>query len=163
MTFLNNTCTYAIRAVLQVAAEQPAAGTFVSTRKIADELDVPFAFLTKVLQGLTQSGILHSQRGATGGVALSRPAESITLLDIVAAVGSDSVFRGCVLGLPKCSDVAPCALHERWLEQRSQLEDLFARTTLAELAGQGASKVPFEDPTPASSSRNRGRSTRRAT
>lgn len=163
MALLNSTSTYAIRAALQVATEQPEPGTFVSTRRIAEALDVPFAFLTKVLQGLTQSGILQSQRGATGGVALARPAGSIALLDILAAVGSDGIFRECVLGLPSCSDATPCALHSPWREERTRLEELFARTTLADLTGQGVPKIPFQEPKAAVPARIRGKRTRRAT
>lgn len=140
MAFLTNTCTYAIRAALHVASSQPADGGFVSTRRISEELDVPFAFLTKVLQGLTQSGILASQRGATGGVALARPAAAISLMDIVVSVGGDSVFHECLLGLPSCSEEKPCALHHQWSGQRARLETLFTQTTLAELSTGKASK-----------------------
>lgn len=138
MALLNNTCTYAIRACLHVASARPEPGSFVSTRRIAEGLGVPFAFLTKVLQGLTQSGILLSQRGASGGVALARPAEDISLRDIVNSVGGDGVFRHCLLGLPSCSDASPCALHVPWKEERGRLESLFGRTTLADLAGADA-------------------------
>ena len=136
MAVLNDTCTYAIRAALYVAATHSGPGAFVSTRTIANDLNVPFAFLTKVLQGLTQSGVLRSQRGATGGVALARPAQNITLLDILASIGGDHVFRECLLGLPACSDSSPCALHPQWGEQRAHLEALFARATLADLCSE---------------------------
>lgn len=141
MAFLTNTCTYALRAALHVAASAPTEGAFVSTRRIAEDLDVPFAFLTKVLQPLTQDGILASQRGASGGVALARPASTITLLDVLVSVGGDGVFRDCLLGLPTCSETKPCALHHQWSEQRTRLANLFERTTLAELA---AGKAPQE-------------------
>lgn len=142
MALLNNTCTYAIRAALHVAAARPGPGTFVSTRKIADDLGVPFAFLTKVLQGLTQSGILLSQRGAAGGISLARPAREVTLMDILASVGGNGVFRDCVLGLPQCSDLTPCALHHSWREERARLEGLFLNTTLADLAdGNGVPEI----------------------
>ncbi len=162
MALLNNTCTYAIRAALHVAAARPAAGEFVSTRRIADELDVPFAFLGKVLQGLTQGGILVSQRGASGGVALARPAVTITLIDILASVGGDGLFRDCLLGLPACSDSTPCALHHAWRLERARLESLFSQTTLADLAEGNASLVIFAEPTGAAASRGRRPNTRRS-
>lgn len=162
MALLNTTCTYAIRAALQVAIERPEPGTFVSTRHIAETLHVPFAFLTKVLQGLTQSGLLVSQRGAAGGVALARSAHTITLMDILVAVGSDGIFRECVLGLPSCSDATPCALHHQWREERARLETIFFRTSLAELANAGASlPFPMDQPEPASGATGRGKSSRR--
>ncbi|MFN2377760.1 MAG: Rrf2 family transcriptional regulator [Candidatus Binatia bacterium] len=163
MALLNHTCTYAIRAALHVAAAQPEPGTFVSTRRIADDLGVPFAFLTKVLQGLTQSGILLSQRGASGGVALARPAEGITLRDIVDSVGGDGIFRQCLLGLPSCSDASPCALHVPWKEERSRLESIFGRTTLADLAGADAANPIVETISPAVTRRRSPTQTRRTT
>jgi Rrf2 family transcriptional regulator, iron-sulfur cluster assembly transcription factor len=139
MAFLSSTSMYALRAALHVADSRPASAQFVSTRSIAEDLHVPFAFLTKVLLGLTQSGILISQRGATGGVALAKPAASITLYDVVASIGEDHLFRDCVLGLPKCSDARPCALHYAWRAERSRLESLFRNTTLADLATKSPS------------------------
>lgn len=158
MAFLNTTCTYAIRAAVYVASATPGAAGYVSTRKIAEDLGVSFAFLTKVLQGLTQSGIFLSQRGSTGGVALARPADSVTLLDIVASTGRDGVFHDCVLGLPTCSEVDPCALHDRWREERARLETLFAGTTLAALQRDPALGLPGRDlahVTPASTASRR--------
>ncbi len=163
MALLNSTCTYAIRAALQVATEHPAPGSFVSTRRIAETLGVPFAFLTKVLQALTQHGLLLSQRGAAGGVALARPAATISLQDILVAVGSDGIFRDCVLGLPECSDAAPCALHHSWREERARLESIFSTTTLADLAGGTAPALPslIPQPEPAAGRAGRGASSRR--
>lgn len=163
MALLSNSCTYAIRAALHVAAAGAAPGQFVSTRRIAADLDVPFAFLTKVLQGLTQAGILASQRGAAGGVALARPASEVTLVDILASVDGDSIFRECVLGLPSCSDETPCALHHSWRGHRLRLEQLFSQTTLAELAS--GKNVPGLDEAPAAPVASRGRrpAKRRAT
>lgn len=163
MGLLSNTCTYAIRAALHVAAAQPPEGGFVSTRRIAEDLDVPYAFLTKVLQGLTSSGILVSQRGAAGGVALARPASEVRLLDILVSVGGDGVLRECLLGLPTCSDAKPCALHHRWREERARLEALFSRTTLAEVAAGGASSDIGDGFLPALQTRGRRASPRRAT
>lgn len=141
MAVLSNSSTYAIRATLYVAATDPAPGAFVSTRRIAEDLDVPFAFLTKVLQGLTQKGILISQRGPAGGVALARATEAITLLEIVQSAGGDDAFHSCLLGLPHCSDTAPCAMHDPWKVERGRLAALFARTTLADLAGRASATL----------------------
>jgi len=136
MGVLSSASTYAIRAALFVASTEVPAGSYVSTRRIADELDVPYAFLGKVLQELTHGGLLISSRGPTGGVALARPAAEISLLDIVRSADNDAIFHDCVLGLPRCSDVSPCPLHDAWREERSRLEHLFATTTLSTLAAE---------------------------
>lgn len=162
MGLLNTTCTYAIRAALQVAAERPLPGEYLSTRRVAETLDVSFAFLSKVLQGLVHSGVLLSQRGASGGVALARPAEAITLLDVLRAAGGDGIFHDCVLGLPHCSDEVPCALHKPWREERMRLEGLFAQTTLADLARDGSAIGLQNLSQPTEPSRGRARTRRRA-
>lgn len=140
MGVISSTSTYAIRAALYVAAADLAEGEFVSARRIAEALDVPQAFLGKVLHGLTQAGILTSLRGPTGGVALARPAAEITLSDIVCSAGDDGVFHECVLGLPECSETAPCPMHDTWREPRRRIELLFAKTTLAALVTDTARK-----------------------
>jgi Rrf2 family protein len=141
MTMLSTASTYAIRATLFVAVADLAPGEFLSTRRIAEELDVPFPFLTKVMQGLTHGGILASQRGPAGGVALARPTDAISLLDVLHSVDGDHVFRSCLLGLPQCSAASPCALHHEWAEHRGELEELFRNTTLADLAADAPSAV----------------------
>lgn len=135
MGLLSQSSTYAIRAALRVAAADLAPGRFLATRLVAKDLDAPFPFLTKVLQGLVQRRILVSQRGPTGGVALARPASQITLLDVVRGAGDDDVFTSCVLGLPQCDETAPCALHDQWQGKRAEIEALFVKTTLADLLG----------------------------
>jgi Rrf2 family protein len=138
MAVLSAASIYAIRAALFVAVADLEPEAYLSTRRIAESLEVPFPFLTKALQGLTRSGILVSQRGAGGGVALGRPSSRITVFEIIASVGGDHVFDECVLGLPFCSAEVPCALHGQWTVQREELERSFRRTTLADLAADGS-------------------------
>jgi len=137
MGVISSGSTYAIRAALYVASSDLGQGEYVSTRQIAEDLEVPFPFLSKVLQGLCQDGILVSSRGPAGGVALGRDASEITLIQIVESTGGGRVFAECVLGLPACSDGSPCALHEQWRAYRSEMESLFAKNTLAMLAAGG--------------------------
>ena len=66
----------------------------VSTARLAASLELPAAYLNKRLQALVRAGILSSTPGARGGFRLARPAERITLMDVVAAIeGTDDAFR----------------------------------------------------------------------
>ena len=136
MSLIGRAGSYGIRAILHVAKTGNSGTDLVSTRLIAEELDVPPAFLSKVVQHLTHSGILLSRRGAAGGVALGKPPEEITLREIVQSVGDDRPFRECVLGLPTCSDDAPCAMHDQWTRQREGIKELFVGTAVATLVAQ---------------------------
>lgn len=132
MTLLSNACEYGLRASLYVATR--ADEGYVPIRRIAEALSISGPFLTKVFQQLTQAGLMTSYRGPKGGVALAKPADEITLHDLVVAIDGPDLFTECVLGLPGCGDHTPCPLHARWTSERLRLHALFTSTTLAALA-----------------------------
>ncbi len=122
---------YALRAALYVA-RQPESG-YVSIKEITRELDLSFHFTTKLLQRLTQAGLILSCQGPKGGVRLARPPQTITLRQIVEAIEGPQLFTGCLLGLDRCDDKHPCPVHRSWAGVRQRVTDLFERTTLAQL------------------------------
>jgi Rrf2 family protein len=128
---LSKSCEYGLRATLYLASRNEDGYVPIST--ISDELNISFAFLTKILQKLNDAGLLTSQRGPKGGVALTRDADGVTLYDVVAAIDGEGLFQECVLGLPDCGNAEPCPLHEQWVEKRNQMETMFRQATLAEL------------------------------
>lgn len=129
---LSKSCEYGLRATLFLASLDRDG--YVPIGTISDELDISFPFLTKIFQQLNDAGLLVSQRGPHGGVSLTKPAEEITLFDIVVAIDGTDLFEECVLGLPGCGDAQPCPLHDRWGEKREQVENMFRSMTLAEMA-----------------------------
>jgi Rrf2 family iron-sulfur cluster assembly transcriptional regulator len=131
---LSQTCRYGLRAVLYIASVTEEPGDSVSIRKISNDLGISFHFLTKILQQLTQSGLLQSFRGAGGGVALARPLKELTLLDIVEIIEGPELLHSCVLGLDKCNSENPCPLHDQWAKSRKHLEGVFASSNLEQLA-----------------------------
>ena len=131
---LSKSCEYAIRTALHLAAAESASYTAV--REISDALNIPYHFLAKTVQTLTQAGIFESMRGPHGGIALARPPGQIRLEEIVLAVDGPAVFRECVLGLPGCGDRKPCPLHDQWAPAREQVRRMFADASLADTAEQ---------------------------
>jgi len=128
---LSKSCEYGLRASLYLASLEQEG--YVSIGTISEELDISFPFLTKIFQKLNNAGLLDSRRGPNGGVALTLPAEEITLYEIVVAIDGDDLFEECVLGLPGCGEAEPCPLHEQWADERDRVENMFQNTTLAEL------------------------------
>ena len=128
---LSKSCEYGLRASLYLASLEQEG--YVSIGTISEELDISFPFLTKIFQKLNDAGLLDSRRGPNGGVALTLPAEEITLYEIVVAIDGDDLFEECVLGLPGCGEAEPCPLHEQWTDERDRVENMFQNTTLAEL------------------------------
>ena len=134
---LSHTAEYALRAVLHLAA-QPN-GMAVRVPELAEATGVPRNYLSKTLHQLARAGVLRSTRGPAGGFRLARPADRLTLHEIVAPF-SDHDRRRCLMHDRPCG-VAPCAVHARWAPVARGLDTFFDATTVADLNGgaEGAS------------------------
>ena len=75
-------------------------GEFVSAREVSDQYPIPKRLLAEVLKDLSKSGLVDSQRGATGGYALARDAEAITVGDIVSALEGAPTLASCETDSP---------------------------------------------------------------
>lgn len=130
---LSKRCLHGLRAVLYLSLHAKKEG-FHSIREISNELNIPFHFLTKVLQDLTREGVLSSSRGNTGGVRLAKPLDNLNILHIIDLLEGPEFIRGCVLGFSVCSNENPCALHEKWSEIREAMIDMLTSESLEMIA-----------------------------
>jgi Rrf2 family protein len=137
----SQTVEYALRAVVHLAYEAPAART---TAQIADATQVPKDYLSKILQGLAKKGIVSTQRGVGGGVALAKTPEELTILDVVNAVEPILRIKTCPLKL-KSHGVRLCPLHKRMDDALALVEQAFGSTTLAEVLAEPSDSVPLCD------------------
>ena len=128
---LSKSCVYGVQAAIYMASLP--RNEYVSIQEIANNLKISFHFLTKVLQNLTQAGLMVSYRGPNGGIALARPSSSISLADIIDAIDGSDIFHECLFGLPGCGVADPCPAHENWTTMRSRLHNLCNTLTLEEL------------------------------
>lgn len=136
---LSQTVEYALRSVVQLASIAPDTST---TAELAVVTQVPPAYLAKVLQALVRAGIVASQRGASGGVSLARPAEKLTILDIVNATDPIQRIKTCPLQLAS-HGTKLCPLHRRMDAALAQVEQAFRSTTLAEVIGDPSRIKPL--------------------
>jgi Rrf2 family transcriptional regulator, iron-sulfur cluster assembly transcription factor len=131
---LSKSCIYGIQAAIHVAAQEEEG--YIPINRIAERLDISFHFLTKVLQQVTQAGILKSYRGPRGGVELAKNASEVTLFDLVSAIDGTEVFTECMLGLPGCGSAEPCPAHDHWVEVRQRFTKIAQKLTLKDLAAR---------------------------
>ena len=83
---------YAVRAVLELATVDDG---LVKGERIARSQSIPLKFLENILIDLRHAGIVYAQRGAEGGYRLARPAEEVTLGEVIrAVVGPLASVRG---------------------------------------------------------------------
>ncbi|MEX2171350.1 MAG: Rrf2 family transcriptional regulator [Pirellulales bacterium] len=154
---LSQTVEYALRAVVHLAYLAPDACT---TPELAKITRVPAAYLTKVLQSLARAGIVRSQRGIGGGVALAVEPEQLTILEVVNAVDPIQRIRTCPLGLAS-HGVKLCPLHRRMDAAMAQVEQAFQNTTLAEVIAEPGDIKPLCDIAPMQGKKRSGTSQKR--
>ncbi len=128
---------YAVRAVVELAAapdDKP-----VKAERVATAQDIPLNFLENILGELRHAGIVRSHRGAEGGFRLAKPADQLTVADVIRAVeGPLASVRG---GPPEETAYpgASEALPRVWIAVRATLRGVLERTTVADIA---AGKLP---------------------
>jgi Rrf2 family protein len=83
---------YAIRAVVELAS---TTGAPLTSERIAKAQEIPPKFLESILSQLRRGGVVKAQRGPDGGYWLARPAEQISLADVIEVIdGPLSQVRG---------------------------------------------------------------------
>jgi Rrf2 family protein len=121
---------YALRAAAQlaVAGAQP-----MKREQIAAEQDIPVEYLENILLQLKHAGVVMSQRGSSGGFRLARPAEEISLADVIRAVdGPLANVRG---ERPENVTYRGAAEHLRsvWIAVRASLRGILEETSVQDL------------------------------
>lgn len=134
---LSDTAEYALRAVLYIA-QQETDDESIRSDDVADALNVPRNYLSKILHILAKEGLLSSVRGPHGGFRLRVAAESLQLYRVIQPFDDIEPRRTCLLGRPQCSDRNPCAAHEMWKGISDQVGGFLKKTTIADLIREKA-------------------------
>jgi len=110
---------YALRAMLFLARLEP--NQRAATSQIAEEQQIPPSFLAKIISQLSIAGLIHTSRGARGGVSLARKPGDISLLDVVEAIDGPIALNDCVVDPEVCAFGNNCPIHEVWCEAQTEL------------------------------------------
>ena len=129
---LSRTSQYAVQALIYIATQPP--GVPVLNRDIADRLNVPSAYLAKILQNLCKHGLLDSFRGRLGGFRLREGMHRTSLMQILLLTEGPDFTKSCILGLKECSDATACPMHFKWLPVKKKILGLLNDMNLEELA-----------------------------
>jgi len=128
---LTRTSQYAIRAAIHLAGRN---GRPSQVGEIAEALDLPRNYLSKILHRLAREGVLASERGRGGGFRLAVDPAALSLARIVEPVEPGVGDRRCLLGRAECLDADPCPVHDRWQALSGRIGAFLRETTLADLA-----------------------------
>jgi Rrf2 family protein len=123
---------YAVRAAAELAATGNGP---VKGEALAQAQGIPLKFLENILGELKHAGLVRSQRGAEGGYWLARPANEITIADVIRAVeGPLASVRGEAPETVKYGGAAE-ALGKLWVAVRANLRAILEEVTVADVAG----------------------------
>lgn len=123
---------YAIRAMLYLSGLKP--GERAATSQIADTKKIPSSFLAKIISQLSIAGLIHTSRGARGGVTLARTPGEISLLDVVEAIDGPISLNDCTLNIHACGFGEDCPIRPIWCDTQADLVNRLKSTTFAILA-----------------------------
>jgi Rrf2 family iron-sulfur cluster assembly transcriptional regulator len=128
---LTKASEYAIRCVLYLSAQEK--GVIASRNEIADAMNIPRDFLTKIAQQLSRSDILEIIQGPKGGFRLLVAPDKLNLLDVIEAMMGEIFFNECAVRPESCSKSCSCTVHSVWVRARNQFRETLRQVTFAQL------------------------------
>ena len=129
---LTHRADYAVRAMLALAS--PDVEGLQSVRHIAERMAIPPRFLPQVMRDLAGAGLVEAQPGRRGGYRMVRPAERVSLLDIIEAAEGDTRRQTCVLRGGPCGLDGYCAVHPVFADAEEAVMSQLARSSLSDAA-----------------------------
>jgi Rrf2 family protein len=149
MAHLTTSVEYGLHCLLWLADSGESA---LSSRDLAELQGISPSFLAKIFVRLEKAGIVKASEGVHGGYRLARPADAITILEVVDALeGAKPLFdcleiRGnCALfgnRPPSWATNGVCAIHAVMIKAETAMRQSLAEHTLADVAATVARKAP---------------------
>ncbi len=123
---------YAVRMLMYCAADP---GALSRVPDIARAYGVSELFLFKILKPLVKAGLIETVRGRNGGIRLGRPAEDITLFDVIRVTEDSFAMAECFENdAAECPLVDSCALNSAWREALNAFLETLQHHTIADLS-----------------------------
>jgi Rrf2 family iron-sulfur cluster assembly transcriptional regulator len=138
---------YGVMAMADLAGH--SLGDPVTLAAIAERQNISQAYLEQIFVKLRRAGLVESVRGAAGGYRLGRPADEITIADIVAAVEETMEVTRCEAGgLEGCVNGQRCLTHDLWDELERHINMFLEAVSLGDVVHRrvrGRASAPAVD------------------
>jgi Rrf2 family protein len=125
---------YAMRIMIELGQLDP--GDCLSARELSRKTAVPKAFLHKINADLLKAELVRTYVGAQGGVALSKPSQEISLLQVVEAVEGAFCINSCLIRPRECPRDVICPAHTVWGQLQNTLVQELSKITISKLVGE---------------------------
>ena len=128
---ITRTADYGVRLMTRLAAAP--VGTRMTVADMARESGASTTFTGKILQRLASARLVVSHRGFEGGFELARPADGISVLDIVSALDGPLCLNECLPGGGGCDRQPWCGAYDVWGRAQAALSAVLAAESLDRL------------------------------
>jgi Rrf2 family protein len=125
---------YGVICALHLARRRPDGP--VTGRDIAARERLPADYVEQILLRLRRAGLVQSTRGARGGYALARPADEISVRDVITASELTTFDLHCVshpVEEERCSASHACSIRPVWMLLQRRIDDVLASVRLSDL------------------------------
>lgn len=142
---LSNSSKYALKGVLYLALHSSAEHKILA-RDLANLINVPPAYIAKLLQNLVRQHLVNSEKGPHGGFFLSDKNKKESIIKFIYAIDGEDKLNNCLLGLDHCDSQNPCPLHHIVNPMRDNFLESLKRQTLNDLVidlKNGNSSLPL--------------------
>lgn len=138
---------YGLRCLLQLARHAGPEPLTIAAIAETEGLSVPY--VSKLMGTLRQSGLVDSVRGRSGGYALTRPADRITVADALQGLGGHLLFTSDFCETHHgtqdvCVHLSQCSIRSLWGVLGQLIDQVLGKTTLADLARDRGCALPGE-------------------
>jgi Rrf2 family protein len=139
---ISKSSKYAIKAILYLAAHTNEHNKMM-VKDIAAPINVPQAYIAKLLQELSKRHIISSTRGPKGGFYLDEINRKKSIMDIIEVIDGEKKFNSCILSLKNCDHEKPCPLHENMYPIKKNFIESFRNKTIEEASNEVALGITF--------------------
>jgi Rrf2 family protein len=134
MLKLSKKTEYALIAARHLALNN--SGHYSTAKEIADNYQIPYQLVAKVLQNFAKNKIASSFQGVKGGYKLNKLPENIALTDIINAVESNFQLTDCMLeegSESNCTHLDCCKIRDPLIGIQRKIDDAFKQTSLKQI------------------------------
>lgn len=132
---LTKKASYGLIAAVELA--RAPAGTPRSAAWIAEQYDLPVAFIEKILHELKRAGLAASRQGCCGGYELNSRARDVSVRHILEALGEGLDLVACLGGESSCRLTGVCPTQGAWRTINDRFRELLETISLADLEESG--------------------------
>ena len=138
----SNSSKYALKAVLYLALNS-SENKKVMVKDLSKPINVPEAYIAKLLQELSRKNIISSTRGSKGGFYLTEENRNQYLISVVNTIDGEKKINSCMLSLEHCNEDKPCPLHKLVNPYRNELIKSLCNKTINDVCLEVKSGMAF--------------------